>query len=159
MSLLTSPEQQTQQYLRFQLTTGMQGMLPTQQLTEISSLTLEQIIPIPDISPTVMGVCNWRGEVLWVMDLGYWLGFEPLYTESFGKGRLNMMIIHHQRQTLGLGVKSVEQMIWCDVQQILPAPHIQGTPALLQCLQGYWSAPTGEVVLALNGAPIIEGLR
>jgi positive phototaxis protein PixI len=159
MSLITSPEQQTHQYLRFQLANGVQGMLPTHQLTEISSLTLGQVVPIPDISPAVMGVCNWRGEVLWLLDLGCWLGFEPLHAESFEKGRLNIMIVHHQGQTLGLGVKSVDQMIGCNTQQILPAPHIQGTPALLQCLQGYWSAPTGEVVLTLDGTSIIEGLR
>jgi positive phototaxis protein PixI len=155
----TVSRQQVQQYLRFQINTGVYGMLPTQQLTEISNLSLSQVVPIPDTLPEVIGVYNWRGEILWVMDLGYWLGFDPLHTESFGKGQLNVMIIHHQGQRLGLGIKSVDQMIWCDAQQIRPASQMQTTPTLTQCLCGYWSAPTGEVVLALDGGTVIEGLK
>jgi positive phototaxis protein PixI len=152
-------EQQVQQYLRFQLTTGVSGMLPTQQLTEILNLSLGQVVPTPDSLPSVMGVYNWRGEVLWVLDLSYWLGFEPLYTEGFGKGRLHVMIIHHQGHHLGLAVKSVEQMIWCDSQALRPAAHLQAMPILTRCLRGYWSTPTGEVVFALDGGIVIESLQ
>jgi positive phototaxis protein PixI len=152
-------QQVQQQYLRVQLTTGVSGMLPTHQLTEIANLFLGQLVPTPDSTPAVMGVYNWRGEVLWVLDLSYWLGFDPLYAEGFGKGRLHIMIIQHQGQHLGLAVKSVDQMIWCDPKALLPANHLQAMPILTRCLQGYWTTPTGEVVFALDGSTVMEALR
>ncbi|NJM77688.1 MAG: chemotaxis protein CheW, partial [Acaryochloridaceae cyanobacterium RU_4_10] len=70
----------------------------------------------------MLGVCNWRGEVLWLADLGHCLGFEPLYTQSLRKGQVNTIIVHNNGQTLGLGVEQVNEMLWCDRAQIQPAP-------------------------------------
>jgi positive phototaxis protein PixI len=144
------------QFLCFQLPAGTWAMLPTQQLVEIVSLSLSQVIPIPDISPSMLGVCNWRGEVLWLTDLAHLLGFEPLYNQSLQKGQLNTIIVHRSGQTLGLGVEQVSQMVWCDRAQIQPAPMQQLSAMLTRCLQGYWTDPQGKGFLVLDGEAIMD---
>jgi positive phototaxis protein PixI len=153
----TSPQQTLQQFLRLQLPGNVQAMVQTQQLTEILSLNISQVVPIADTNPAMMGVSNWRGEVLWLLDLGCWLGLEPLYQHSLRLGKLNVVIIHHQGKNLGLGVDQVEQMIWCDPSQIQPSLEPDLSPALAACLQGYWSVLGEDAVLVLNGDDIIHG--
>jgi positive phototaxis protein PixI len=153
-----APSQQAlQQFLRLQLPGNVQAMVKTQQLTEILSLNVGQVVPISDTSPAMMGVCNWRGDVLWLLDLGCWLGMEPLYAQSLRQGKLNVVIIQHLGKTLGLGVDQVEQMIWCDPAEIQTLLEPDLSPALAACLQGYWSVPGEAVVLVLNGEDIING--
>jgi positive phototaxis protein PixI len=153
----TSPQQSLQQFLRLQLPGNIQAMVQTQQLTEILSLNISQVVPISDTNPAMMGVSNWRGEVLWLLDLGCWLGLEPLYTQSLRLGKLNVVVIQHLGKTLGLGVEQVEQMIWCDRSQIQTSVEPDLSPELASCLQGYWSVPGENVVLVLNGDDIING--
>jgi positive phototaxis protein PixI len=152
----TAPQQTLQQFLRIQLPGNVQAMLQTLQLTEILSLNIGQVVPIPDANPAMMGVSNWRGEVLWLLDLGCWLGLEPLYKQSLRLGKLNVVVIQHLGKTLGLGVQQVEQMIWCDSSQIQTFLEPDLSLELAGCLQGYWSVPGEEVVLVLNGNDIIN---
>lgn len=156
MSVSAPSPECLQQFLRFQLPGHTQAMLPTQHLTEILNLTLSQIIPIPDVNPAMMGVCNWRGEVLWLLDLGAWLGLEPLYQQNLRQAKLSVILISHQGQTLGLGVDQVAQMLWCDEGQIQPLTNPKATPELTHCLQGYWSVLGEDPVLVLNGESILN---
>ncbi len=158
MAIAPSPSSQTQQFLCFQLQETL-AMLPTQQLTEILNLHVSQVVPIPDIASVMMGVCNWRGEVLWLVDLNYLLGFQPLYTQALRQGQVNVIIIHHQGQTLGLAVDRVEQMQWCNPNQFQPAPTSQITPALARCLVGCWANSNGSVALVLDGVRVMDYLR
>jgi positive phototaxis protein PixI len=133
-------------------------MLPTPQLTEVLSLPLSQVVPIPDMPATLLGVCNWRGEVLWLVDLGSLLGFEPLYAQNLQQGTLSIIVVHCQGRMLGLAVSEVEQMIRCasDQMQRTIAPNL--TPELTRCLDAYWTAPNHEVFLVLNGDAVFDCL-
>jgi positive phototaxis protein PixI len=146
------------QFLSFQLPPDTGAMLPTHQLVEITTLHLSQVVPIPDVSPALLGVCNWRGEVLWLADLGLLLGFEPLYTHSLQKGQVNTIIIQRNGRMLGLGVEQVNQMVWCDRAQIQPAHMTHLSALLTRCLQGYWTDPQNKGYLVLDGEAILNSL-
>jgi positive phototaxis protein PixI len=156
MSTPAPSQQMLQQFLRIQLPGKIQAMVQTQQLTEILSLSLSQVVPIPDTHPAMMGVSNWRGEVLWILDLGCWLGLEPLYKQSLRQGKLNVVVIQCLGKTLGLGVDQVEQMVWCDPSQIQTSLEPDLSQELAVCLQGYWSMLGEAAVLVLNGDDIIN---
>jgi positive phototaxis protein PixI len=129
----------SQHFLSFRLPPHSWGILPTAQLIEILNLPAEQMVPIGDVPPEVIGVCNWRGEVLWLLDLGYRLGLPPLFSQEKTRSAYTVMIVHHGTQTLGLVVEQVSQMVWCDPAAILPLPATQFTDLRQrQLLQGYW---------------------
>ncbi|GBF83604.1 chemotaxis signal transduction protein [Aphanothece sacrum FPU3] len=67
-----------EQFLRFDLVPDTTLMLPVAQLTEVLTVPLGQIVPIPHMPPWVMGIYNWRGEILWMVDLGHLLGLNSL---------------------------------------------------------------------------------
>jgi positive phototaxis protein PixI len=148
-----------EQFLSFNLTSTIQAMLPTQQLTEILNLSFNQIVPIPDTAAQIMGVCNWRGEVLWLVDLGYLLGSEPLFNQGYRRSTCKAIVVQYQGHSLGLVVNQVKQMIWCDLAQVQAMPDTPFTPELSTCLQGYWLTPQNETLLVLDSDVIVDFFR
>lgn len=67
----------SEQFLRFHLLPDTTVLLPIQQLTEVLTIPRSQIVPIFQMPTWVMGAYNWRGEVLWIVDLGYLVGLTP----------------------------------------------------------------------------------
>ncbi|MBE9117793.1 purine-binding chemotaxis protein CheW [Lusitaniella coriacea LEGE 07157] len=157
MNAETSTSQSTQQFLRFRLPRGVRGMLPMQQLTEILNLRIHQIVPIPDVHSSVLGVCNWRGEVLWLADLGDLLGFEPLYVQNLrrSQSQVSAIVARDGDRAVGLVVAQVEEMVWCETARIQAPTESLVSPKLAPCLRGYWLEDDRETVLVLDGEAAI----
>jgi positive phototaxis protein PixI len=148
-----------EQFLCFQLPSGVQGILPTQQLTEVLSISINQLVPIADVMPSVLGVCNWRGEVLWLVDLGQLVGLASLLNSDRHLEPLSVIIVHCRGQSLGLVVERVKDMIWVDLSQIQIVAAESFTPAITSCLRGQWTSSTGEVFHVLRGEPVFDFLH
>ncbi len=153
-SATTPATTQNEQFLSFTLPSNMQVILPTQKLTEVLTLTPQQIVPIPDLDPQVMGVCNWRGEVLWIVDLAYLLNGEPL--PPLQGSHYTAIILHHEGQTLGLVVSQVTQMVWCDPTAIQPLPATKQMPQSSPLMAGYWLSPPSDTFIVLNTPAIFD---
>ena len=158
MTAPTARDAEIQQFLTFTLPDGTSSMVRSYHLTEVLSLDLHQIVPIPDINPALLGVYNWRGEVLWLLDTGAYLGSEPLYHSSLGLGKVTVVIIHTQGQTLGLCVKQVDEMISCSAEGIQAPPKADLSPMLQTCLDGYWLDANNKVSWVLSAPKIISSI-
>jgi positive phototaxis protein PixI len=152
----------TEQFLTFSVSPTQKVMLPTRQLVEILNLSLGQITSIADVSPTIMGVCNWRGEVLWVVDLASLTGFEPLY-RNYSQSNTNVILARSQGLTIGLAVSQIGQMLWCDLDRIMPAPASFSSAGMSKFLRGYWLNQTSdgknETYLILNADAIVTAFQ
>lgn len=154
----SAPPQLQEQFLSFVLPSDHQALLPTHQLLEILSVTSGQIIPIADMPRAVMGVFNWRGEILWMVDLGELLGFPPLFSQSLRRPHFSTLILQSQGKTLGLVVEQVAQMVWCNPAQIQATPAPRVTPELAAYLRGYY-LQAETTWLVLDGAAIIAAFN
>jgi positive phototaxis protein PixI len=149
---------QMQQFLSFYPTASANPvMVPTTQLTEVLTLTPQQIVPIPQMDAAVMGVCNWRGEVLWLLDLACLLNGQPLPPPT--TATYSAIILHHDTHLVGLVVSQITQMLWCPPAAIQPLPPNQPTSKPSPFLQGYWVSPQSETILVLNSSAIFAGLQ
>lgn len=148
----------TQQFLSFHLNSEMQAMLPTQQLAEILNLSISQIVPIPDVPPQIVGVCNWRGEVLWLADLGYLLNLKPILHSEYRQSSYSVIILQHKGNSLGLLVDRVDGMILCHRNHIQPLPASQQSLQSSPYIQGCWLNAGGKTVLALDPVAIVSAL-
>ena len=69
-------------YLRFYISSGDEFALPATGIREVIEAGSEEITPIPNVSPYLLGTLNLRGRVIWVADLGQLLGdLSPLKTD------------------------------------------------------------------------------
>lgn len=158
-------EIEKKQFLRFFLHPDTSLMLPIRQIKEVLKIQFGQIVPIPQMLPWIMGVYNWRGDILWMIDLGYLVGLNSWYQQELDRSSQTVIILApDQKQTksdhqthLGLVVSQVEGIETCDPKTIQIA--IKKTTSQLEpFLQGYWLKPSGDMVLVLDGQSIVAAM-
>ena len=147
-----------EQFLSFSLGQDQQALLPTSQLIEIVKVSLSQITPIAGTAPYVMGVYNWRGDVIWVMDLASMLGYRPLYAQEQGKflDKCHVIFLRIQDRVIGLVVSQVGQMIKCDIAKIQTTGLAFTNPVMKEVCRGYWLGESSNTFLVLDGKAIAK---
>jgi purine-binding chemotaxis protein CheW len=129
---LESPEGEL--HLRFYITSGSEFALPATGIREVLSPSPDRITPVPNVSPLLLGTLNVRGRVVWVADLGQFLGDTvPLNTD---KPEISVIAVEDQDIMLGLAVERIVGMDWLDVD------HVQMPTAVVDSvapfLRGEW---------------------
>jgi positive phototaxis protein PixI len=163
--------QAQQQFLRMHLLPDTTAMLPVQQTTEVLTIPIAQVVPIPHMPAWVMGVYNWRGEILWMVDLGQLVGFGSLHQQATSRSNYTVVVIHNSGQVpgkqqdnqktkkvLGLLVSRIEDIEWCNPDEIQSPPLSAITPELVPFLRGYWLKSNGEILVALDSNSIFAGM-
>ncbi|AFZ30009.1 CheW protein [Gloeocapsa sp. PCC 7428] len=161
----------TQQFLRVHLVPDTTAMLAVNQITEVLTIPIAQVVPIPHMPGWVLGVYNWRGEILWIVDLGHLLGLTPLSQQTTYYSTYTAVVIRNAQsekftpgnqntgeKMLGLLVNRVEDLESCNPDIIQSPPQSAVKPELVPFLRGYWLKPTGEITVVLDGNSIIAGM-
>jgi positive phototaxis protein PixI len=136
-----APAASAQSYLHFSL--APEVLLSTQYLTEIWPLPLAQIVPMPATPAAVMGIGNWRGEVLWLLDLGYLLGQPPLGQKLSASAHFSAVVVHDHDRTLGLVVDKLGGMQRVMDTEIGPSGSPPVPAAVAPLLTGCWLSKAG----------------
>ncbi|CCQ57190.1 MULTISPECIES: chemotaxis protein CheW [Crocosphaera] len=162
-----NPEQ-LEQFLRFRLAPDTTLLLPVTQLTEVITIPLGQIVPIPEMPPWVMGVYNWRGEILWIVDLGALLGLTPWHQQPqvtpiyrsivLHGGKASQRVPKAQRQHLGAVVTGVDDIEWCNPKEIQSSFGSAISSSLAPFLRGYWLPPGQEMWVVLEPEAILSAM-
>ena len=159
-------DRKEEQFLRFHLEPQTKIMFPMEQIIEVLKIDISSIVPIPQMPSWVMGVYNWRGNILWIVDLGHLIGLDPWYQQELNTMNYTAVVLssgsqsnHKKYQTsLGLILTKVEDIEWCNLNAIKPPPAAEITSALAPFLRGYWVKPEGEIILVLDGDAIIAAM-
>ena len=154
----------SQQFLRFHLLPDTTALLPIQQLTEVLTIPRGQIVPIFQMPAWVMGAYNWRGEVLWMVDLGHLVGLSPWHQRANIASAYTAIVLqapakdstgnNPKKETLGLVVNRVEDIEWCNPDEIQSPPSSTVTPELVPFLRGYWLKSNGDMLVVIEGKAI-----
>ncbi|MBD2187168.1 chemotaxis protein CheW [Pseudanabaena mucicola] len=151
------------QFLTFTLASDQQGLLPTSQLLEIVRVDLSEITAIAGLSPSVMGIYNWRGDVTWVVDLASLLGYAPLYTQAYRlkkfQDKCHVLFLKSQDMVIGIAVQQVGQVMKCDSSKLQKSGISFSNPILADVCHGYWLNPDNEALLVLDGHAIMRNVQ
>jgi twitching motility protein PilI len=130
---LESPEGEL--HLRFYVTSGDEFALPATGIREVISSAPDRITPVPNVSPLLLGTLNVRGRVIWVADLGQFLGDStPLSTD---RPEISVIAIEDQDAMLGLAIDRIVGMDWLDIDAVQMPTNV---PELMApFLRGEWS--------------------
>jgi positive phototaxis protein PixI len=150
-----------QQFLRFQLQSSLMALIEIDLVTELVNMPIDRIVPMPHLPPAVMGVYNWRGEILWVVDLAILLGMNSCFRQ---KRSLQPTIIltseakneDRQQKTVGFVVDEIAEIEWFDLD-LLQSPLPPGIyPECSSWASGLLLSTTGEKFLKLDGKTIFD---
>ncbi len=121
-------------HLRFYVASGNEFALPATGIREVISPSPDRITPIPNVSPLLLGTLNVRGQVIWVADLGQFLGeVTPLNTD---RPEIPVIAVEDQETMLGLAVDRIVDMDWLDIDEIQVPTNVPDSMAPF--LRGEW---------------------
>jgi chemotaxis signal transduction protein len=150
------PEQQIgQRFLRFHLGSEDTALLPVNAVKEVLSVSGDKILPVPDVSPSVLGLHNWRGEMLWVVDLNDLLGFASLWEIQNIVANINVIVLQVEQQEIGIAVRQVETIEQHDWQKLQP-PEGLFPPHILSYAQGYLTEASSII---LDAAALVKAFH
>lgn len=139
-----------QKFLRFQLGGKDTTLLAVNPIIEIVPLKIREILPVPQMPSYVLGIYNWRGDMLWLADLGHLVGFPPLFQSRASRSMAMAIVVQSQEKSMGLVVSQVSDIEQYSWSQMRPSdPQLFGD-RLLPYLQGFFITENNEILVALE---------
>jgi purine-binding chemotaxis protein CheW len=143
-------------HLRFYLPSGEACAFPATGIAEVMQQTPDQIAPIPNASPLLLGTINLRGRVIWVADLGQFLGDSVALKTD--RPTIPVIAIEDDEQIIGLAINSIGDMDWLDVEKL--KIHHPPADSIAPFVQAQWQPDEGSLIVnLLNPAKILRSAR
>lgn len=144
-SLFDNPiEDNRQRFLSFPIGAFGNSLIRLEQITEIMRVNLNDVLSVPETPSSVLGAYNWRGEMLWLIDLEHLTGGTPLFEQMPLSTQPITIVLQVDNYCFGLVVKSVNEIELHDIKKILPAKPGSFSPRLLPFITGY--LPKGSTI-------------
>jgi positive phototaxis protein PixI len=137
-------EATNRRYLRFYFSLAETALIPLDRIDEVLQVTRESILPIPNMPESVVGICNCRGGMLWLVDLGHQLGFP-----SSMAGMLEIVavvVVREAERRIGLVVPHIVDIESYLAQDLRSPTKELFLPNLLQFMEGYLTRSSSPVL-------------
>lgn len=119
------------------------ALLPLAQISEVFRVSVEDILPVPEMPDCILGIFNWRGEMLWLVDLDHLLGYSSL---SVMAADPMTIVVQSNNQPLGLVVPQVNDIELHDLQKLTNVANGLFPPKLLPFVLGALPEGSGTVL-------------
>jgi twitching motility protein PilI len=144
-------------HLRFFVASGMEFALPAVGIREVLEYAPDRINPMPNVSPLLLGTVNIRGRVVWVGDLGQFLG-EPTPV-STDRSEVSIIAIEDQGLMLGLAVERIGVMMWLDPDPTKLKVSRSAPDSMSPFIRGEWHLEDGTSLKLLDQINILRSAR
>ena len=141
-------------HLRLYLPSKRELAVPATGIREVVSQSPSLITPIPNASVLLLGTMNLRGQVIWVADLGQFLG-EPgaLTTE---RSEIPVITIEGEEMIMGLAVEQIAGMEWLEPEELEMASNL--SDEIAPFILGEWEKEDSALLL-LDPSAILRSAR
>ena len=139
-------------HLRLYLPSQRELAIPATGIREVVSQSPGLITPIPNASVLLLGTMNLRGQVIWVADLGKFLGDSGSLTTE--RQEIPVITIEEQDMMMGLAVEKIAGMEWLEPSEVEIANNLSDEMAPF--IEGEWE---NSSLLLLNPSAILRSAR
>ncbi|MCU0569598.1 MAG: chemotaxis protein CheW [Oculatellaceae cyanobacterium Prado106] len=154
-----APVVEGQKFLRLQLGTEHTTLLAVDEIAAVVTIAIPEIVPVPHMPGCVLGLYNWRGDMLWLVDLGHQAGFSPMFSPLQGVKEqavlreVSAVVVESEGRNLGFCVRQVFDIELHDSQLLHePAPEMFSAQ-FLPFVKGYL---TGDRTTILNVPALLQ---
>ncbi|MFQ4141606.1 chemotaxis protein CheW [Chlorogloeopsis sp. ULAP02] len=145
-----------QKFLSFNLGTKGIAVIALQNITEILQVSLTEICCIPQMHSSVFGTYNWRGNMLWLVNLEEMLGYIPLQKEVNLLSKMIAIVVNNEDKYLGLLVRQIMDIEQLDANNLKPTNSELFSPDISHLLHGYFINDREEMIINLNANAILQ---
>ncbi|MCC0179112.1 chemotaxis protein CheW [Waterburya agarophytonicola K14] len=161
-----SDSKQVRKFLQFQLgktekshKSVIQGdiaLLDAEIVTEVITISPEDILPVPQMFYCVLGIYGWRSEMLWIVDLENLLGYPPPLDNNQTSRELLVMVIQVQGQSIGLVVSGIDNLIEHDLSKFKSSSTEIFSEDVLPFLHGYFTSAENDIIMLIDAEEILN---
>jgi positive phototaxis protein PixI len=137
--LVREPElsEETQRFLGFTVGDSLNALIPLVNLQATIKISLSEILPVPEMNESLLGIINYGGKATWVVDLAHLMGGSGyLRTSEVATGM--GMLFQVQNETVALLIDRVGTIETYDLQQCLPIGEAMFSDRMRLFLSGYF---------------------
>jgi positive phototaxis protein PixI len=151
-------QQEGQRFLKFPLSAEVNALLPLTELQGVISVSLKDILPVPQVAESLLGIINWQGKATWILDLAnlfgatHWCRQKPMAESGMA------MLVQVKSETVGLLVKQVSTIETYDPEQCLPISETLFSARVLSLMQGYFLDSEGKTWMLLDLQAVVRTL-
>jgi positive phototaxis protein PixI len=146
-----SPRQATQQratqtanlnaderrFLGFTIGDSLNALIPLENLQATIKISLSEVLPVPQMNESLLGIINYGGKATWVLDLAHLMGGTRQAHTSEIPTKMGMLF-QVQNETVALSIDRVGTIETYDLQQCLPIGETMFTDRIRSFLSGYF---------------------
>jgi twitching motility protein PilI len=109
---MISPKSQVKiDYFQVEVEQSKQLAIPLEQTAEVFSVQRKEICPIPGVHPSLLGVINKRGQLLWILDFSSLLSISSSTKVLNQDEKLTTIILKNKEKQIGCVVKKLQGII------------------------------------------------
>ncbi|AFY43826.1 chemotaxis protein CheW [Nostoc sp. PCC 7107] len=145
-----------QKFLSFTLGSNDQAVISLQHITEVLQISLVDICGVPQMPSCILGIYNWRGEMLWLVDLEEMLGYPSLLRGINFLSKMMAIILEVDGKNLGFLVRNMMDIECLEPQQMKQPSADLFSPKISAFLQGYFINSVEKMVFSLDAVAIVK---
>lgn len=152
-----------QRFLGFTIGNSLSALIPLADLQATIKISLSEILPVPQMNNSLLGIINYGGKATWVLDLAHLMGGSCfLYSPEVSTGM--GMLFQVQNEAVALLIDRVGTIETYDLQQCLPIEEAMFTDRIRLFLAGYFidAEQKSRVVIDLrqviNSLSVVSGV-
>ncbi len=135
-----------QKFLRFQLCLNSVALLAVDEVTAVLTVEATDVLPVPHMPACVLGLYNWRGEVLWLTDLAKQIGVTHPSELDQPLPSFVAIVVQSQGRLLGLAVPEVYDLEEHAPQHLHPPSRDLFSANLSRFMKGYLTSDRSTVL-------------
>jgi positive phototaxis protein PixI len=149
-------EQQEEKFLTFHLGAKDTAVISLSNITEVLQVSPLEICGVPQMPGCVAGIYNWRGEMLWLIDIEGMLGYDSLLKSHNITSKMMAVVVKNENKYLGLLVRQLMDIESLEMDSLKPANLDLFSREIASLLQGYFIDANEQMVISLDARAIIE---
>jgi positive phototaxis protein PixI len=146
---------EAQRFLGFTIGDSLNALIPLANLQATIKISLAEILPVPQMSSSLLGIINYGGKATWVVDLAHLMGgscYHQSAEVSTGMG----MLFQVQNETVALLIDRVGTIETYDQQQCLAISEAMFTDQMRSFLSGYFIDPDAKSRVVVDLQQVIR---
>jgi positive phototaxis protein PixI len=146
-----------QRFLGFTIGDSLNALIPLVDLQATIKISLAEILAVPQMNESLLGIINYGGKATWVLDLAHLMGGsgyvrKPEATTGMG------MLFQVQNETVALLIERVGTIETYDLQQCLPMGEAMYTDRIRSFLSGYFIDDAHQSRVVIDLRQIVDSL-
>ena len=137
------------QFLAFELAQDFLCLTATDHLLEVTSFSIDQIVPLMNVPDSVMGIASYRSEIIGVIDLPGLLDM-PSLCEQYEHQTFQTIVVRHHERIAGFAVNAIGQLLQVNNSELIPTSPKNLPRKFIKCVQSSYHPPKGKDMLVID---------